>query len=97
MQWLLTKTIEVGRRRPGVDCISKGKAGVGYEFGCEVSVATTVNGGFVVAMRSTPGDPHHGRTQADALVQVAILTDHAPSRVVVDRGYCGHAVAGPRC
>lgn len=31
-----------------VDCISKGKARVRYEFGCEVGVATTLDEGFVV-------------------------------------------------
>jgi IS5 family transposase len=59
-------------------------------------VATTLDGGFVVGMRSMPGNPHDGHTLAEALEQVAILTDHAPSRVVVDRGYRGHGVAGPQ-
>jgi len=81
---------------PEVDCISKGKARVRYEFGCKVSVATTVNGGFVVGMRAMPGNPYDGHTLAQALEQVAILTDHAPSRVVVDRGYRGHGVVGPQ-
>ena len=40
---------------PNVDCISKGKARVRYEFGCKVSVATTVNGGFVVVTVHPPG------------------------------------------
>ena len=30
---------------PEVDCISKGKARVRYEFGCKVSVATTLDEG----------------------------------------------------
>jgi IS5 family transposase len=38
-----------------VDCISKGKARIRYEFGCKVSIATTLAGGFVVGMRSMPG------------------------------------------
>jgi transposase, IS5 family len=37
-----------------VDCISKGKARVRYEFGCKVSVTTTLDEGFVVGMRSFP-------------------------------------------
>jgi transposase, IS5 family len=40
---------------PEVDCISKGKARVRYEFGCKVSVATTLDEGFVVGMRSFAG------------------------------------------
>ena len=77
---------------PQVDCISKGKARVRYEFGCKVSVATTLKGGFVVGMRSLPGNPYDGHTLAEALEQVAILTDHPPKRAVVDRGYKGHGV-----
>ena len=42
---------------PAVDCISKGKARVRYEFGVKVSITTTINGGFVVGMRSMPGTP----------------------------------------
>jgi IS5 family transposase len=76
---------------PEVDCISKGKARVRYEFGCKVSVATTLDEGFVVGMRSFPGNPYDGHTLRQALEQVAILTDQRPDLAVVDRGYRGHA------
>lgn len=79
---------------PQVDCISKGKARVRYEFGTKISVGTTLKGGFVVGMRSLPGNPYDGHTLAEALEQVAILTDHPPKRAVVDRGYRGHRVEG---
>lgn len=75
---------------PEVDCISKGKARVRYEFGCKVSVATTLDEGFVVGMRSFPGNPYDGHTLRDALGQVEILTDRRPDLAVVDRGYKGH-------
>ena len=75
---------------PEVDCISKGKARVRYEFGCKVSVATTLDEGFVVGMRSFPGNPYDGHTLRDALGQVGILTDQRPELAVVDRGYRGH-------
>ena len=81
---------------PEVDCISKGKARVRYEFGCKVSVATTIDGGFVVGMRAMPGNPYDGHTLAEALEQVETLTDMRPALVVVDRGYRGHDVRGPR-
>jgi Transposase DDE domain len=58
-----------------VDCISRGKVRVRYEFGCEVSGATTLDEGFVVGMRSFPGNPCNGHTLRPALEQVAILTD----------------------
>src|SRR3712207_2869736 len=45
---------------PEVDCISRGKARVRYEFGCKVSTAAILDGGFVVGMRSLPGNPYDG-------------------------------------
>lgn len=77
---------------PEVDCISKGKARVRYEFGCKVSVAATIDGGFVVGMRAMPGNPYDGHTLAEALEQVETLTDQRPELAVVDRGYRGHGV-----
>ena len=77
---------------PEVDCISKGKARVRYEFGCKVSIATTLDKGFVVGMRSFPGNPYDGHILAPALEQVEILTSHRPDLAVVDRGYRGHSV-----
>jgi transposase, IS5 family len=75
---------------PAVDCISKGTARVRYEFGCKVSAATTPDEGFVVGMRSVPGNPYDGHTLHTALEQVAILTDQRPDLAVVDRGNRGH-------
>lgn len=77
---------------PAVDCISKGKAHKRYEFGTKVSVATTTEGGFVVGMRSLPGNPYDGHTLHEALEQVEILTDQRPQMAFVDRGYRGHGV-----
>ena len=77
---------------PAVDCISKGKARVRYEFGTKVSVATTHKEGFVVGMRSMPGNPYDGHTLREALEQVEILTDTRPKRAFVDRGYRGHGI-----
>jgi IS5 family transposase len=79
---------------PEVDCISKGKARVRYEFGCKVSVATTLTEGFVVGLRALPGNPYDGHTLTEALEQVEILTERRPRLAVVDRGYRGHGVEG---
>lgn len=79
-----------------VDCISKGKARVRYEFGCKVSVATTLDEGFVVGMRSFAGNPYDGHTLKEALEQVTILTDQRPDLAVVGRGYRGHGVEATR-
>jgi IS5 family transposase len=81
---------------PEVDCISKGKARVRYEFGTKVSIATTLDEGFVVGMRALPGNPYDGHTLAEALEQVEILTDQRPELAVVDRGYRGHGVEATR-
>ena len=77
---------------PEVDCISKGKARVRYEFGTKVSLATTIEEGCVVGARSFPGNPYDGHTLAPALEQITILTDQVPDLAVVDRGYRGHGV-----
>lgn len=60
---------------PEVGCIRKGKAGTRYEFGVKVSIATTLKEGLVVGTRSMPSNPHDGRTLADALEQVDLLTE----------------------
>jgi hypothetical protein len=75
-----------------VDCISKGKARVRYEFGTKVSVATTHKEGFVVGMRAMPGNPYDGHTLREALEQVEILTGTRTRSAFVDRGYRGHGV-----
>lgn len=55
---------------PEVDCISKGQAHVRYEFGCTVSIATTLDEGFVIGMRSFPANPYDGHRLSQALEQV---------------------------
>jgi IS5 family transposase len=67
------------QHEPEVDCISKGKAGVRYEFGTKVSVTTTHKEGFVVGTRSMPRNPYDGHTLCEALEQVEILTVPARS------------------
>lgn len=99
--WLVGRLQEQGTKskdelyslhEPEVDCIAKGKARTRYEFGTKVSLATTLEGGFVVGARSFPGNPYDGHTLAPALEQVEILTDTRPGFAVVDRGYRGHDV-----
>jgi IS5 family transposase len=77
---------------PEVDCISKAKARARNEFGCKVSVATTLDEGFVVGMRNFPGNPYDGHTLLPALEQVEVLTDQRPILDVVARDYRGHGV-----
>jgi len=72
---------------PEVECIAKGKARTPYEFGVKVTVATTLKEGFVVGMRSMPGNPWDGHTLEETIEQVSILTDRRPKTVIVDKGY----------
>lgn len=79
---------------PEVECIAKGKARQPYEFGVKVTVAITHKEGLVVGMRSLPGNSFDGHTLAEAIEQVAILTDQKPKAVFVDKGYQGAEVPG---
>ena len=81
---------------PEVDCISKGKAQVHYEFGTKVSIAATMEAGFVVGIPALPGNLCDGHTLTEALEQVEILTGQKPTLAVVDRGYRGHGVEATR-
>jgi len=81
---------------PEVECISKGKARTPYEFGVKVSLATTLKEGFVVGMRSMPGNPYDGHTLPETLEQVGILTEYKPTTAVVDKGYRGVEVEDVR-
>jgi len=74
---------------PEVECISKGKARVRYEFGVKVSIATTLKEGLVVGARSMPGNPYDGHTLDEAVEQASILSEVKPEMVFVDRGYRG--------
>lgn len=79
---------------PEVECISKGKAHLPYEFGVKVTVATTHKEGLVVGVRSLPGNPYDGHTLPEAIEQVSILTAQKPKMVFVDKGYRGVSVDG---
>ncbi len=53
---------------PKVDCISKGKVHKRYEFGCKVGMSCTQEEGFVVGVRSYPGNPYDGHTKNEGLL-----------------------------
>ena len=74
---------------PEVDCISKGKAHKRYEFGTKVGIACTQKLGFVVGIRSYPGNPYDGNTLDDLLEQTQILTETPVETIAVDLGYRG--------
>ena len=73
---------------------TKGKARVPYEFGCKVSVATTVTqpkgGQFVLHARALHGNPFDGHTLAAAVADVETISGVEVRLIHVDKGYRGH-------
>ncbi len=103
--WLVGRLLKQGPKsrdkicslhEPEVDCISMVKARVRYALGIRVSLAPTLDGGFVVGARSFPGNSYGGHTLAPALEQAEILPGTRPSLAVVDRGYRGHGAGTTR-
>lgn len=79
---------------PEVECISKGKPHKPYEFGCKVSVISTVNpskgGHFVLQSAALHGNPYDGHTLKEAIDRYVEDIGVKPKRVYVDKGYRGH-------
>jgi len=79
---------------PEVECISKGKAHKPYEFGCKISVISTVNkskgGHFVLQSTALHGNPYDGHTLKGAIDEYIQDIGINPKRIYVDRGYRGH-------
>src|ERR1700729_2183042 len=79
---------------PEVECIGKGKAHRPYEFGVQVSVATTLShakgGQFVTHGKALPGNPYDGHTLATVIPEVEALVGNTLERILADKGYRGH-------
>lgn len=73
-----------------VECIAKGKAHKRYEFGCKVSVASTLKEGFLLFCDAIHGNPYDGHTLRSTLESVQENTGVMPSLTVTDKGYRGH-------
>lgn len=77
---------------PEVECINKGKSRRPYEFGCKVSIASTLKGNLIVGAKAFHGNPYDGHTLNPQLEQVTILMQDnnvKPHTVFVDLGYRG--------
>ena len=79
---------------PEVECIGKGKAHKKYEFGCKVSVVSTMRDNWVLGVQALHGNPYDGHTLADVITQAEILSDGVIDTIFVDRGYRGHDYEG---
>ena len=79
---------------PEVECIGKGKTHQPYEFGVEVSLATTLHrskgGQFIAHAEALPGNPHDGHTLATVIPEIEAQIGANLTRIVADRGYRGH-------
>jgi IS5 family transposase len=79
---------------PEVECISKGKPHKLYEFGCKISVISTVNkakgGHFVLQSTALHGNPYDGHTLKGAIDEYIQDIGIKPKRIYVDKGYRGH-------
>ncbi len=79
---------------PEVECIGKSTAHRPYEFGVEVSVATTLfrspGGQFVTHVAALPGNPYEGHTLAKVTPAIETLVGNVLERIFADAGYRGH-------
>lgn len=81
-----------------VDCISKGKAKLPYEFGVKVGIASTLKGNLIVGARAFHGNPYDGHTLNEQLEQASILMQDSavkPATAFVDLGYRGVDAQNP--
>lgn len=81
------------------ECIGKGKADKPYEFGCKVSIATTVHPGkaghFVLHAAALHGRPYDGHTLKPVIAELTRWSGIEPSRILVDKGYRGYDYEHP--
>jgi len=80
---------------PEVECISKGKAHKRYEFGVKTGLASTSGDGWIVGVRTFPGNPYDGHTLQGTLHNVEHRLGIGLKDVYVDLGYRGHDYEGP--
>ena len=73
-----------------VQCISKGKARVRYEFGCKISLVITHKQALALSCQALSGHPYDGHTLKDAIIDAEQRSGYKIKRAVVDKGYVGH-------
>ena len=65
-----------------------------YEFGQNLSVATTNRSNWIVGVRLCAGNPYIGNTLAEAIAGVQQTTGVNFTEAFVDKGYRGHNYDG---
>jgi len=79
---------------PEAYCISKGKAGKPYEFGCKVSLVLTHKQGLALSSQALHENQYDGHTLANSLKKAQELSQVLIEQAFVDKGYKGHDVEG---
>jgi IS5 family transposase len=77
---------------PEVYCISKGKAGKPYEFGCKVSLVVTHKQGLALSSQALAQNQYDGHVLASSLQKAEAIAQTSIEQVFVDKGYKGHAI-----
>lgn len=79
---------------PEAYCISKGKAGKPYEFGCKVSLVLTHKQGLALSSQALDENQYDGHTLGSSLKKAEALSQVLIEQAFVDKGYKGHGVEG---
>jgi IS5 family transposase len=77
---------------PEAYCISKGKAGKPYEFGCKVSLVLTHKQGLALCSQALAENQYDGHVLAGSLKRAETIAQTSIEQVFVDKGYKGHGI-----
>lgn len=77
---------------PEAYCMSKGKAGKPYEFGCKVSLVLTHKQGLALCSQALGENRYDGHVLADSLKRAEAIAQTSIEQVFVDKGYKGHGI-----
>lgn len=77
---------------PEAYCISKGKAGKPYEFGCKVSLVLTHKQGLALSSQALHESQYDGHSLDSSLKKAEDLSQTLIEQVFVDKGYKGHGI-----
>jgi IS5 family transposase len=79
---------------PEAYCISKGKAGKPYEFGCKVSLVLPHKQGLALSSQALHENQYDGHTLGVSLKKAEELSQTKIERALVDKGDKGHGIEG---
>lgn len=77
---------------PEVYCISKGKAGNFYEFGCKVSLVLTHKQGLALSSQALADHQYDGHVLDSSLKRAEAIAQTSIEQAFVDKGYKGHGI-----